>query len=125
MAYSVLVTDNYRAPQEGASVLVTGFATLEAATEYARRRTRASVEELRSSGDGADDVRSGFLLFGETSAVVAGDECIYDARHDLEFFVAHPASAEESDWLSLEPDPATPAAPDGADVQAAAPLRKG
>jgi hypothetical protein len=124
MAYSVLVTDNYRAPHEGAFVLVTGFATLEAATEYARRRTRASVEEMRSPGNGPDDVRSAFLRFGEASAVVAGDDRIYDARHDLAFFVAHPASAEESDWLSLEPDLPTTPAPAPADAPDPATLRK-
>ena len=43
-----------------------GVLILQAATEYARRRTRASVEELRSPGATACDVRSGFLLFGES-----------------------------------------------------------
>lgn len=107
MDYCVIVSDNYGERREGRDGLrVTGFSSLEAAAEYARRRTRASVEELRSPGAAAGDVRSGFLRFGESSAVVCGQDLLYDARSELDFFAAHPALDEELDWLSLEPAPA-------------------
>jgi hypothetical protein len=106
MDYCVIVSDNYGERREGRdAVRVTGFTSLETAAEYARRRTRASVEELRSPGATTGDVRSGFLRFGESSAVVCGEDVLYEARSDLDFFAAHPAVDEDLDWLSLEPAP--------------------
>jgi len=103
MDFAVLVTDNYRVPHDGDRFVVTGFASLEGAIEYARRRTRASVEEMRPTARTADDLRAEFLLFGESSAVVVGDDRVYSGRDELDYFVTHPASEYERDWLSLEP----------------------
>lgn len=114
MDYCVVVSDNYRDRRAGGGALrVTGFSSLQEATEYARRRTRASVEELRSPGATACDVRSGFLLFGESATVVCGEEVLYDARTELDDFASHPALEEERDWLSMEPAPprAMPSSP--------------
>lgn len=103
MDFTVLVTDNYRVPHYGDHVVVTGFASLEGAIEYARRRTWASVEEMRPAATTAEDLRAEFLLFGESSAVVVGDQRLYNGRDELDYFVTHPASENERDWLSLEP----------------------
>jgi hypothetical protein len=105
MDYRVFVTDHYHGAPAGAADVVCGFPSVEVATEYARRRTRASVEELRSPGQAAEDVRSAFLLYGESSAVLAGSERVYDAGDELDYFVRNPASAEQRDWISLEPGP--------------------
>ena len=86
------------------SVVVTGCASLESAIEYARRRTWASVEEMRPSASSADELRAEFLLFGVSSAVVVGDDRVYSGRDELDYFVTHPASEYERDWLSLEPE---------------------
>lgn len=107
MSIRVLVTDNYRVHADGESV--EGFASVEAATQYARRRTRASVEELRHPGQTPESLRGDFLLFGETATVFAHGVEHYRASDDIDHFIAHPAQDDERDWMGLSP-PDTPAA---------------
>jgi hypothetical protein len=102
--FSVLVLDNYHFANEDEEILVTGFSTLEAAREYARRRTRDSMEELRAGSSSTKDLRDRWSLFGENCLVVGGD---YAGGSELEFFAESPASPEEINWLSLKPKRAT------------------
>ena len=64
--YSVLVLDmNYEDRQT-----VGGFKTLEAATEYARNRVKASVDELRKPGQTLKDLTELYYLYGESASVI-------------------------------------------------------
>lgn len=92
----VLVIDNFHAPGGDDTMVVGPFDTWELAVEYARRRTRDSLEEQREGG-------GSFLLFGESCSVSFGDKH-YSARDELDFFRANPATAEERDWQSLTPN---------------------
>ena len=103
----VLVKDNYRVHADGGSI--DGFASVDTATQYAKRRTRASVEELRHPGQTAESLRGDFLLFGETATVFAHGVEHYRASDDIDHFIAHPAQDDERDWMELSP-PDTPVA---------------
>jgi hypothetical protein len=100
--WSVLVIDmfHYMDPEEGER-LVTGFLKEEDAVEYARRRTRSSVEECRPSAPEAAALRSAWLMFGEDCIALGTG---YKGFAELDEFIAHPATPEEIDWVSLEPD---------------------
>lgn len=101
--WSVLVIDmfHYMDPEEGER-LVTGFLKKEDAIEYARRRTRSSVEECRPGAPEATALRSAWFMFGEDCIVLGTG---YKGLSELDEFIAHPATPEEIDWVSLEPDP--------------------
>ena len=101
---------------------VIGFPTEEIAREYARRRTRDSLEELRTGGalqpggalhgavtsvpkvaptdqDLADAKRL-WLIYGESCSVVG--ECGYRASSEIDEFLRCPATAVERDWRAIE-----------------------
>lgn len=97
-AWSVLVIDmfHYDPDEETA---VRGFRTPEAAKEYARRRTRDSLEELRKPDVTAEELRKMWYSFGEDCLVIGGD---YAGLSELDFFIANPATPEERDWEAVE-----------------------
>ena len=80
-------------------MIVRGFATFDAAREYARRRARDSLEELRKAGITDEELRRMWYSFGEDCLVIGGD---YASVSDLDFFVANPATTEERDWRAME-----------------------
>jgi hypothetical protein len=86
---------SHYADEEG-EMTVSGFPTREEAIDYARRRVRASVEELRKPDQSAEELKRLWFLFGE-DALVPGDPA-YHAANDLDFFLRHPATREECDW---------------------------
>jgi hypothetical protein len=102
--WSVLVIDmfHYMDPEDGERV-VTGFLNPEDAIEYARRRTRSSVEESRPNAPEAAAFRTAWFMFGEDCIALGTG---YKGFAELDQFIAHPATPEEIDWASLEPDPA-------------------
>ena len=73
---------------------VRGFPTLELAKEFARRWVRSCVEEARRE---LNDPRA-WRLCGEV-ALVPGH---YDPDDEIEFFISHPATAEETDWQAVK-----------------------
>jgi hypothetical protein len=101
--WAVLVIDmfHYMDPEEGER-LVTGFLNPESAIEYARRRTRSSVEECRPSASDPAALRSAWFMFGEDCIALGTG---YKGCSELDEFIAHPAAPEEINWASLEPDP--------------------
>jgi hypothetical protein len=101
--FYVRVLDMFHYMDEEEEIEVDGFATRELAREYARRRTRDSLEEQRSPGCSAEELRSLWYSFGEDCVVVGDGYC---GAHELDFFIANPATVEERDWMSLTPDPA-------------------
>lgn len=56
-SYTVLVLDMFHYGDTDEEIKVTGFKTLEAAREYARRRTRDSLEALRPETTDANELR--------------------------------------------------------------------
>jgi hypothetical protein len=100
--YSVLVFDMAHTGLEDGEHIVPGFATLDAARLYARRRTRASVEELRKPGIAPADLRKLWYLYGEDCTVLGDD---YAGASELDRFIAEPAEAEDCNWTALAPKP--------------------
>lgn len=101
-AFIVHVIDMEYGTKQGHDIA--GFASLEAAREYAKRRTCDSVEVLRAVKSDADELRRMWSAYGEDCVVVDDD---YRGANDLEFFIAHPASKGERDYASLEPSAET------------------
>ena len=79
---------------------VDGFESLDDAREYARRRTWASIEELRKPGMKPEDLRRLWALYGEDCSVLGDSYC---GSTELERFIAKPATYRERDWLALDP----------------------
>jgi hypothetical protein len=98
--YSVLVLDTFHYHDPEYEVRIDGFPTPEAATEYARRRVRDSVEEFRTPECSASELRHMWFTFGEDVVVLGGG---WKGLDELDYFVEHPATAAERDWQSLSP----------------------
>jgi hypothetical protein len=96
--YSVLVIDMFHHDDESETIL-RGFPTLEVACEYARRRTRDSVEELRRPSQSEAELRRQWLALGEDCCVIGEHYC---GASEVDYFVANPATAVERDWKSLQ-----------------------
>ena len=97
-AYSVIVIDMFHYDDES-EMIIRGFPTAEMAREYARRRTRDAVEESRQAGRSHDEMRKLWHTFGE-DCIVVGDS--YTGFSELDFFIDHPATPEERDWMAIE-----------------------
>ena len=96
--YSVLVIDMFH--HDGAEeTIVRGFPSIELATEYARRRTRDSVEELRCPSQTSRALREQWLQFGEDCCVIGESYC---GVSEIDYFITHPATHEERDWHTIE-----------------------
>ena len=95
---AVLVMDmfHYRDPEH--ETIVEGFPSLEAATEYARRRTRDSLEVCRENDQSKEELKRAWYAFGEACLVIGGD---YAGSHELDFSIDNPASAEDRCWMGL------------------------
>jgi hypothetical protein len=100
--WSVLVIDMFAYMDSGSEFTVSGFQRPEDAIEYARRRVRSSVEEMRPTASDAEGIRSQWFMFGEDCVVIGGG---YKGLDELDYYIANPATPEEIDWMSLEPDP--------------------
>jgi hypothetical protein len=98
-SFQVLVIDmaHYGDDQ---GLLISGFPAKEDAIEYARRRLRDSIEELRKPKQTTEELRHLWLLYGEDALVVG--EPSYKASDELDDFLPHPASASQRDWASFE-----------------------
>ena len=99
-SFSVLIIDMYHYdPAE--DYVIGGFPTFELAKEFARRWVRDSVEELRQPGQSEDELRKLWYTFGEDASVLRG-EPHYAGSHELDYFVAHPATRDERDWQAIK-----------------------
>ena len=97
-AYAVLVIDMYHHDADE-DTCVLGFPTLQLAAEYARRRTRDSLEELRGSAWTKEELRKQWYMFGEDCIVLRGD---YKGSSEIDHFIDHSATEEERDWKAIE-----------------------
>jgi hypothetical protein len=98
--FAVLVFDMARTGEPDGERLVSGFATLEAATAYAIARVRASVEELRGAGTTAVELSRLWHIYGEDCSVLNSPVRGSDL---LDLFIATPATPAECDWQALAP----------------------
>ena len=98
--YTVLVISmaHYDAAEDYA---VGPFPTYELAKEFARRRARDSAEELRGAHLSPAELCKLRHVFGEDASVVRG-EPHYAGSQELDFFIGHPATAEERDWQAFK-----------------------
>lgn len=96
--YSVLVIDNFHLDPEE-DYIIDGFPTLELAKEFARRRTRATIEEFRKEGKSKEEIIKLWHTFGESCSVLGGG---YAASSELDFFIENPATKEEIDWIAVK-----------------------
>lgn len=92
--YSVLIIDNYHMDPDHDST-IDGFPT----PEFARRWTRDSLEEQRKPKQTKEKLSAMWAMFGENAIVIDGD---YNGRHELDFFIDHPASRKEKDWQAIK-----------------------
>ena len=72
-AYSVLVIDMAHYDQAN-DMTIAGFPDLALARDYARRRTRSSLEELRGSNASHAVLKMAWSVFGEDCIVLGQDE---------------------------------------------------
>ena len=100
MSYSVLIIDMYHYQDSDGESTVDGFPSFELAREFARRRVRDSVEECRKPGQNRKRLREQWHMFGEDALVTGGER--YSGRDELDFFIDHPATAEERDWKAIK-----------------------
>ena len=98
--YTVVAIDMFHAWDPAEDLHTTGFRSFEEAREYARRRTRDSVEELRGEDWTAEGLRQAWLTYGENCIVSGGG---YAGSSEVDFFISQPATADQRDWVSLTP----------------------
>lgn len=98
--FQVLVMDMAHYADEEGEMMVSGFSTREEAIDYARRRVRHSIEELRKPNQSIEELKRLWFLFGED--VLVPGEAAYHASDDLDYFLRHPATHEECDWPGVE-----------------------
>ncbi len=102
-SYAVAVLDMFNYMDEEGAMLVDGFPSAEIAKDYARRRVRDSLEALRAANQSPAELKQLWFVFGEDSLVVGGQGSdAYYGFAELDFFIDHPASTAERDWMELE-----------------------
>ena len=84
--FSVLIIDNAHYMEPETERVIDGFATLDEAIAFAKKRVRDSVEELRSPGISKTDLRKLWLLYGENTTVIGGH---YSGTDDVDYFIEH------------------------------------
>ncbi|MCA1635424.1 MAG: hypothetical protein LC802_17475 [Acidobacteria bacterium] len=99
-SYSVLIIDMFHYDPEE-DYTIDGFPSVELANEFARRWVRDSVEELRAGNGTREELRRLWHTFGEDASVLGG-EPHYAGSHELDFFIAHPATTAERDWQEIK-----------------------
>lgn len=98
-SFSVLVIDMAHYREDSSELLISGFLSREEAIEYARRRVRASVEELRSKNQTVEALRQLWSIYGEDALVIGAN---YAGSSEMEDFIHDQATGEECDWRAIE-----------------------
>jgi hypothetical protein len=102
--YSVLIVDMYYSEDKDREATVGKFYRFNKAKEYARRRTRASVEVERAKSTSPEDLKERWCTYGEDCFVATGvGQAGYSGGQELDFFVEHQAAPEEIDWMAFSP----------------------
>jgi hypothetical protein len=98
-SFSVLIIDMSHYMDEESEYRIDGFPTFELAREFARRWVRDSVEEMREENQTEEELRERWMMWGEDALVLGRS---YAGSHELDFFIANPATAQERDWKSIK-----------------------
>ena len=98
--HPVTVIDNFHRHDPSERFVVSGFESAAAAHEYAVRRVRSSIEQFRAPEQSVADLQKAWMAMGE-ELVLANGERIGAANFYA--YAAVPATAEEKDYLSLDP----------------------
>lgn len=97
--YSVTVVDLFH-PED--VIVYDGFPSFELAKEFARRRTRASLEGLRRDNPTVRSkvgLASAWRSLGENAIVTGGGPArAYAGKDEVDYFIDNPASGEDCDW---------------------------
>lgn len=98
-----VVLDMFPYQDPAHETVVEGFPTFASAKDYARRRTRDSLEELRTENQNAEELRRLWFAFGEDVLAFGPDaEERYHGSSELDFFIVNLASTDERDWPAVE-----------------------
>jgi hypothetical protein len=100
-SFSVLVIDMAHYREARSEIIISGFPTKDEAIEYARRRVRASVEELRSARQTTKTLRQLWAIYGEDVCLTGEHYC---GSHELDYFIQHRGTDGECDWQAIEND---------------------
>jgi hypothetical protein len=98
--YVVHIHEMNRYADESGQYVAHEFEDFSTAKEYARRYTRASVEEVRKDSSSPEELKTQWFGFG-AGASVSGGRNTYSGSDEIDFFIATPASAGELDYQSL------------------------
>jgi len=100
---AVVAVDMFNYMDDDSVTLITGFPSASEAQEYARRRTRDSVEEMRTIDEADDDnLWWLWLVYGEDCIALGnGTDETWCGYSELESFLGSPASESERDWLTF------------------------
>ena len=101
MSYTVIVCDLFHCTEPDHEMEIPGFLTKETAIEYARRRLRRSLEEVRKPGQFPEELRRLWRTFGEDCYVVGLEGIVYRASSELDDFLHNPATPQECDYNGL------------------------
>jgi hypothetical protein len=97
--HSVRCGDHADAGDPEEEWLVEGFASAEAAQDYARRFIRAQIEDLRREAGSLEELAAMYRRWGEY-AVTPG----FDAEAWVAHCIANPATRrQDTDYAALEP----------------------
>jgi hypothetical protein len=92
--WDVIVFDRFHHGEPDGEFLIEGFPSHELAREYATRRVRDSIEELRKSDQSEEEIRKLWSAYGESVCVV-GDDGDLD---EIDTWLREIATAEQRDW---------------------------
>ena len=92
--WDVIVFNRFHHGEPDGEFLIEGFAGRELAREYACRRVRDSIEELRTSGQSEKEILRLWNAYGE-NACVEGDDGYPNA---IDTWLREIATAEQRDW---------------------------
>ena len=71
--WDVIIFDRYHHGEPDGEFLIEGFPSRELAREYATRRVRDSIEELRTADQSEEEIRKLWNAYGESACAVGDD----------------------------------------------------
>ena len=99
--FAVVVIDMFNYMEPDGRMLIDGFPSFEDAKEYAKRRMRNSIEQLRTINDSLEALWELWFVFGEDVIALGNRNTeIYYAFTELNSFIKNSSSKTESDWIS-------------------------
>ncbi len=95
----MLILDRFHmGDSERGELTYDGFPTFKLAREFARRRVRDSLEELRKPDQNREELKRAWHAMGDNAVAIGGDKVGSDERS---VFVDHPATSRERNWESI------------------------